>query len=153
VNSVVSSLEWPTPSVITSSRVSVVSASDRDREPDSRRHVLLRKLKESGSLPADEAFRRIGSRRPMREALGARRAKRSVERMMRAAVIDGRLSPIAYQRMRSGLSQSQLAESLGIHQSQIARWESPGQFEKIAIGNARRLAAALKVNVRDLFLD
>jgi hypothetical protein len=135
-------------STVATTQVSLSAPEDASVEEQR----ILSKLREIGAVPAKEFF--AGARRvnPIRDRIRERSTSRAFGRMAQAATKAGLLSPIALQRMNAGLTQTQLASRLRVHQSQVARWESPGQFDRIAVGNLRRIAKVLDVDVANFFL-
>ena len=112
----------------------------------------LNALREIGAVPAKVFFERAGRRNPVRDRIRESGTKRAIGRMAQTAAKAGLLSPIALQRMNAGLTQTQLAARLGVPQSQVARWESIGQFERTEVGSLRRIAKALNVDITRFFV-
>jgi transcriptional regulator with XRE-family HTH domain len=51
----------------------------------------------------------------------------------------------------AGMSQLDLARALAVPQPQIARWERAGKFDRMQVGNLKRIALALRVRMEDFF--
>jgi DNA-binding XRE family transcriptional regulator len=109
-----------------------------------RAERLLQRLRQLGAVEAKEFFaERPGNRSPD--------ARSAVRRFVGSAVAEGTVTGLAGVRTLAGLTQLELARTLGVAQSQIARWERPDHFEGITVANLRRLAQALDADVRDFF--
>jgi len=66
---------------------------------------------------------------------------------------DGKINPMKYYRMKSGITQSRLANIIGESQSHISRWESKRSLNTISSKNLFAIAKALNISMEELLND
>jgi DNA-binding XRE family transcriptional regulator len=116
----------------------VVPAADSDSSPDKPRA----RARQLGSKSFSEFLKEHPVTREEEDG-----ALKAVDEVLGREVQKGSISHLTARRVLAGMTQKQLAQVLGVPQSQISRWERPQNFEQISLANLKRLAAALDITV------
>ncbi len=119
----------------------VISDTSEKTAAEVSRARRLAKLRKLGSVPLS----RFLADHPIKTS-EEYEARRPVEREVLKAVEAGTISLLTARRVLAGMTQAELARTLGLSQPQVARWEKNDHFEQITLANLRKLALALRIS-------